>query len=253
MPSRLTLALRRLNRAALILLMGALVTSPAFADDADVNAITTKLQAQGLEVDKINFVEAVGLYQVVLVGDRGRLFVNADASHFVYGDLFALEGSIVNLSEFERKDERAQMLGQYVEQNPQQLIKFAGADSEASIYIFTDIDCGFCRRMHNQMTEYNDLGIEVNYLSFPRSGPGTRSFAKAVTVWCSEDQQAAMTAAKNGVDLANISCDNQQVLQQYQLGQSLGVNGTPAIVLADGELIAGYLPPSTLLERLRTN
>ena len=253
MPSKLAMALRWLNRAALILLTGALAALPAFADDAEVNAITTKLQAQGLEVDKINFVEAVGLYQVVLVGDRGRLFVNAEASHFVYGDLFALEGSIVNLSEFERKDERAQMLGQYIEQNPQQLIKFAGADSETSIYIFTDIDCGYCRRLHNQMAEYNDLGIEVNYLSFPRSGPGTRSFAKAVTVWCSEDQQAAMTAAKSGVDLDNISCDNQQVLQQYQLGQSLGINGTPAIVLADGELIAGYLPPSTLLERLRSN
>ena len=253
MPSKLAMALRWLNRAALILLTGALATSSAFADDAAINAVTTRLQAQGLEVDKINFVESLGLYQVVLVGDRGRLFVNADASHFVYGDLFALEGSIVNLSEFERKDERAQMLGQYVEQNPQQLIKFAGADNEASIYIFTDIDCGFCRRLHNQMAEYNDLGIEVNYLSFPRSGPGTRSFAKAVTVWCSEDQQSAMTAAKNGVDLDNISCDEQQVLQQYQLGQSLGINGTPAIVLADGELIAGYLPPSTLLERLRSN
>ena len=252
MSSKLAAALRRLNRAALILLTAALAAAPALADDA-LDAVSSKLEAQGLNVAKISFVEALGLYQVSLVGDQGRLFVNADASNFIYGDLFAIDNGIVNLSEFERKDERAQMLAQYIEQNPQQLIQFAGADSETSIYIFTDIDCGYCRRLHNQMAEYNDLGIEVNYLSFPRSGPGTRSFAKAVTVWCSEDQQAAMTAAKNGIDLNNINCDNQQVLQQYELGQNLGINGTPAIVLADGELIAGYLPPNTLLQRLRSN
>ena len=222
----------------------------AQADAANETAITAKLQTQGFTVDQIHYVESIGLYQVILQGDAGRLFFNADGSNFVYGDLFGLDNGIHNLSEVERQGDRARLLADYVEANGKHLIDFSGDEKKNSIYVFTDIDCGYCRQLHSQMQQYNDLGLEIRYLSFPRSGPGSRSFTKAISVWCNEDRQAAMTAAKSGIDPVPLACDEQQVAEQYQLGQSLGINGTPALVLSNGELIAGYLPPQALLSRI---
>ena len=232
-----------------------LVLTAAYSSGLAADAyqkISQRLQQQGWEVDRVSFVEELGLYQVVLRGDSGRLFFNAEADRFVYGDMFALgpEG-VQNLSEVEREGDRARVLNGYARANSEQLISFAGEQRDHSVFIFTDIDCGFCRQLHQRMSEYNQLGIVVNYLAFPRSGPGSESFRKAISVWCNADQLAAMTAAKAGRVVAPAQCQNQQVLQQYELGQELGVRGTPAIVTQSGELIAGYLPPESLLARLQ--
>ncbi len=115
--------------------------------------------------------------------------------------------------------------------------------------VFTDIDCGYCRKLHAQMAEYNEQGIAISYLAFPRAGIGSRSYEKAVSVWCSEDQQDAMTQAKLGADPDPLQCDNP-IAEQYQLGQQLGVTGTPALLTSSGQLIPGFVPPQQLRARL---
>ena len=115
-----------------------------------------------------------------------------------------------------------------------------------TITVFTDIDCAYCRRLHAQIGEYNNLGIEVNYLFFPRAGVGSHSFEKAVSVWCAADRNSAFTTAKAGEEPAPLDCPNP-VERHFQIGKELGVTGTPALVAEDGTLIPGYVPPATLI------
>ena len=128
-------------------------------------------------------------------------------------------------------------------------ITFSPPEAEYDLTVFTDIDCGYCRKLHAQVEEYNKQGIAIHYMAFPRAGIGSRSYEKAVSVWCADDKQGAMTDAKMGAEPAPDQCDNP-VARQYQAGVELGVTGTPALLTASGQLIPGYVPPDKLRERL---
>ena len=128
-------------------------------------------------------------------------------------------------------------------------ISFAPDNPSYDLLVFTDIDCGYCRKLHNQVPDYNEQGIAIHYLAFPRAGIGSDSYEKYVSAWCAEDQQAALTLAKNGGAPEPKVCDNP-IAEQYDLGREIGVTGTPAIVTADGTLIPGYVPPAQLRQRL---
>ena len=130
-----------------------------------------------------------------------------------------------------------------------QLISYGAEDSEFEIIVFTDVDCGYCRRLHQQVDEYNAAGIRISYAAFPRAGAGSETFRKMTSVWCSDDQQAAMDLAKGGGTPEPVDCQ-APVADQYQLGQSVGVTGTPALVTSGGDLIPGYVPPNDLRVRL---
>ncbi|MNF31627.1 Thiol:disulfide interchange protein DsbC precursor [compost metagenome] len=111
--------------------------------------------------------------------------------------------------------------------------------------MFTDTDCGYCQKLHSEVTELNRLGVEVRYVAFPRQGLQSPAYTEMVNVWCAKDPQAAMTAAKSRQPVTTAQCDNP-VAKQYALGQMIGVSGTPAIVLANGKLIPGYQPAAQL-------
>ena len=121
-----------------------------------------------------------------------------------------------------------------------------------TITVFTDIDCGYCRRLHSQIAEYNRLGIRVRYLFFPRSGPDTESWHKAEAVWCASNRNDALTRAKNGEDIKSPKCPTDIIERDFELGQKLAVEGTPAIFLPSGEMLAGYAPPAQLAKYLKT-
>jgi len=129
------------------------------------------------------------------------------------------------------------------------MIIFPAKNSKHTISVFTDIDCGYCRKLHNEIDQYNAKGITVRYLAFPRAGIGSPSYDKAVSVWCEKDRQAAMTRSKSGETLPKASCKNP-VAEEYELGQLLGVNGTPALVLDNGSLLPGYVPANRLVRVL---
>jgi thiol:disulfide interchange protein DsbC len=117
------------------------------------------------------------------------------------------------------------------------------------ITVFTDLDCGYCRKLHSQIAQYNKEGIEVDYLFFPRSGINSPSYDKAVSVWCAKDRSGAFTAAKAGKTPTPAKCDNP-VADEYKLGQQVGVDGTPTIFAQDGSKFGGYLPPAEMLAKL---
>jgi thiol:disulfide interchange protein DsbC len=130
-----------------------------------------------------------------------------------------------------------------------EFVTFGPEDAEYELMVFTDPDCGYCRRLHEQMDQYTSNGIRIHYLAFPRAGVGSQTYDKMVSVWCSHDQNAAMDVAKSGQTPPRATCDNP-VEKQYQLGQALGVTGTPSMMTFDGDMIPGYVPPEQLRARL---
>jgi thiol:disulfide interchange protein DsbC len=125
------------------------------------------------------------------------------------------------------------------------MVVFAPKEPKTHITVFTDTDCAYCQKLHSEVGELNKLGVEVRYLAFPRQGMGSKGAKDLASVWCSKDRQAAMNKAKARESIAQASCDNP-VAQQYQLGQMIGVNGTPAIILENGKMIPGYQPAAQL-------
>lgn len=216
-----------------------LLTFPAVADEAAaIQGLISKFPE--LRADQVGPSPVPGLYEIRL--GTSVAYVSADGRYLVQGSILDLETD-VNLTEARRDGVRRDVLAGIAESD---MIVFAPAKYQDTITVFTDIDCGYCRRLHRQMSDYNKRGIRVRYLFFPRSGPGTESWTKAEQVWCAKDRRAAMTRSKLGAVLDNEACQPNPVAQHYNLGRDFGIQGTPALILESGELIGGYLEPAEL-------
>jgi thiol:disulfide interchange protein DsbC len=185
-----------------------------------------------------------GLYEVAHGADL--LYVSADARYVIDGDLYDVDKKI-NLSEDRRTQARVAAIGAV---RDDQSIIFGPSNAKYTITVFTDIDCGYCRKLHSEIAELNRLGIRVRYLFYPREGPGSSSWQKADAVWCAADRNDALTRAKKGETIAAGNCGATPVARDYELGQKMGIRGTPGIFTSRGEYIAGYMPPQQLLAHL---
>ena len=223
------------------MLLGALSLS-ASAEDAKVKAAIQSL-VPGAAIDSIADAAIPGFYQVVVQGQI--VYVSNDGKYLIQGSIFDIEGK-KDITETARAGLRKTALASAPKD---QRIIYGTGDAKHTITVFTDIDCGYCRRMHQQMDEYNKLGIKVEYLFFPRAGLGSESFDKAVSVWCSADRAKALTDAKNGQTIDKKECANP-IEKDYALGQKIAVSGTPAVFAPDGTQLGGYLPPDQMLQRL---
>jgi thiol:disulfide interchange protein DsbC len=197
-----------------------------------------------LSVASLRETPMPGLLQVEL--NTGEvLFTDRTGEFLLTGDLFrTIEGGLVNLSNEARKQKTVELIAAIPEQ---EMIVFRPAEVKATIDVFTDVDCTYCRKLHGDIEEILSLGIAVRYLAFPRGGPSSAVFPKMVSVWCADDRKRAMTQAKNGQNLPERQCDNP-VSSHFQLGNQIGISGTPAIVLQDGSVIPGYLDVERLAE-----
>ena len=209
--------------------------------------IAAKLR--GVEASDITDSPIPGVYQVQ-VGSRVA-YISVDGRFLLQGDLYDLTTS-ENLTEKRRALARAELLAG-VRADSMMVFAPEGGESEHTITIFTDIDCGYCRQFHREIEQVNALGIEVHYLFYPRTGPDTESWAKAEKVWCSgnAERNAALTRAKLGGAVPEDACDDTPVGEHWDLGHQVGVTGTPAIIAANGEIIGGYMAPQMLLETLQ--
>lgn len=184
-----------------------------------------------------------GILQVQVNTDI--IYISADAKYMVQGRIIDLDTK-EDLTEAAKAGIRKELM---LDMDPVEQISFSPKEPVHELMVFTDIDCGYCRKLHSQVVEYNKHGIAIHYLAFPRAGVGSRSYEKAVAVWCADNQQFALTQAKLGSDPDPLQCENP-VAEQYQLGIDLGVTGTPALLTSSGQLIPGYVPPEQLRDRL---
>jgi thiol:disulfide interchange protein DsbC len=189
-----------------------------------------------------------GIYKVYY-GDLQPIYVSQDGNFFIYGDMYQINSNrIINITNEETKSRRVDLLSS-IPLN--ELIIFKSKNEISAITVFTDVDCGYCRKLHSQISEYNKVGITVKYAAFPRSGIGTQTFTRMVGAWCADDPKKVITDLKNDKKLNLDFCDDQPIAKHYVIGQKLGISGTPAIITPDGELIPGYVSPEELLSRLK--
>ena len=192
--------------------------------------------------DSIGESQIPGLFQVMYGTEI--VYLSADGQYFISGDLLNLK-TRENLSEVAQRSVRKRI----VDELGTTPVIFKAKNEKHVLRVFTDIDCGYCAKLHREMDQMNEKGITVEYLAFPRAGIGSPSYDKIVSVWCSDDQQTAMTRSKARQSVPSKNCKNP-IKEQYQLGQSLGVNGTPALLTETGQLIPGYVPADRLIAML---
>ncbi|GAA5218374.1 bifunctional protein-disulfide isomerase/oxidoreductase DsbC [Corallincola platygyrae] len=214
---------------------------------AEQQKLADKLNALiNAEVISITPSPIQGYFQALT--DMGVFYISADGSYLIQGKLYDITERPRDLTEKAMAGERLKRL-QEVEDS---MLVYKAKDEKFTVTIFTDIDCGYCRKLHSQMKEYNDLGITVRYLAYPRSGPNSPSGDTIASVWCADDPLQAMTDAKAGRSLKKSSCKDP-IEQHYKMGGVFGVRGTPAIIRPNGEMLGGYLPPKQLLMTLSQN
>lgn len=225
----------------------AAMAGTAFAADDDIDAVTKRVQKMlpGMTPDRVVESPVPGLYEVGYGQDI--LYVTKDGRFALQGDLINLN-SKENLTENRRAQGRVQLIKTL---NEKDMIVFPATAGKTrhTVTVFTDIDCGYCRKLQSQISEYNKAGITVRYLAFPRSGTDTPSYFKAAAVWCAKDRRAALTIAMRGDEVKSKTCDNP-VKGHLAVAERLGISGTPTMVLEDGSVVPGYLPPDRLVQAL---
>lgn len=220
----------------------------AFGEALSLAEVRQKLLSgkPDLPILKISNSPLKGFYQVNLSGGN-MLYVTKDGRHFIAGDLYQVtSGDLVNLTTTGRNVRRKEMIAAIDES---EMLIFAPAKIKASVTVFTDVDCSYCRKLHREVSELNRLGIAIRYLAYPRAGIPSGSYDKIVSAWCADNPQDALTKAKLGQEIPAKTCDNP-VAEHYRLGNEIGVTGTPALVLQDGRLIPGYMPAADLADLL---
>ena len=220
-----------------------------FSDETEIREKISSILPPGTQIEAIEKSDFPDIYKVYY-GDIQPLYVSKDGKYFLYGDMFKISSSqIINLTSSDITKRRMQLMKDI---GKEELISFISKNESHSVTVFTDVDCGYCRKLHNEIEDYNKLGISIHYAAFPRSGIGTESFTKMVGAWCSEDPKKSITNLKNGENLRLNFCDSQPVAKHYVIGQKLGISGTPAIISQDGELYPGYFSPKDLLDKLKS-
>lgn len=215
---------------------------------ADDPRIALAAKIPGAKPGDLRSTPISGIYE--LRHEGAISYVTADAAYIFAGDLYRItkKGDFPNLSERSRREMRRELIATLPES---QMVVFGPGSAQYTLTVFTDVDCTWCRKLHSQIAEYNKLGFRVRYMAYPRTGPDTPSWSKAVSVWCAADRQDALTRAKRGEPLPARSCKDSPVAREYALGQQIGIDGTPGVVLEDGELIPGYVAPDQLLAHMK--
>ena len=221
-----------------------------FAEKDDMQDLTNKINLilpDGVKVQNISFSEERNLY-VINVGDIQPIYMLPDGEHLILGDIFNIsEGQPQSITEKDKDVFRKNKLNT----STLETIDFLADNEKYSLIVFTDVDCGYCRKFHNEIDQYNNLGISVKYLAFPRAGIDSESYTKMVSAWCSDQTDLSITLLKDNKLIPSKSCKNS-VAEQFELGRTLGITGTPALITQSGKLLPGYVPAEELLMLLQT-
>ncbi len=227
----------------LLMIMSLPLQAAVTADKAEISQRFGRI---GLMVQDVQVADIEGLFEVTT--NQGLFFSSANGDHILQGKLYSLsaDGKIV--------DVLTQRYARQVENFANDMIIYKADNEKYVVTVFTDITCGYCVKLHQQMADYNKLGITVRYLAYPRQGPSGDVAKQMAQVWCASDPKAALDDVKLkrtfNYDVKNLAQCQQHVVDQYNYGRQLGISGTPAILLSNGQLVGGYLPPKDLLSNL---
>lgn len=239
---------RIINTAAILSLFFSL-SALAEVDKKILRAISHQFEEYEIYVDEVRATPVPNIYEVQT--SSGILYSNQDGSYFFFGAqlLHSDNKKITNLTEISlAKRNFALFKKANIEK---ELIVYPAKNEKYVVNVFTDTTCGYCVKLHNDMKKYNDLGITIRYIAFPRGGERAKNFPQMSAIWCAKDKNQALDLAKEQKYTQTSKNCSDLVRSHMNLGQKMGITGTPAIMLADGSMINGYIPPKDLLNRLR--
>lgn len=234
-------------------IIGLLACSPQQEAQATANSSANEsasfdqsyLEQMGFKIESAQGSGIAGVYEVIT--DQGLIYVADDGKKLIGGRIYDITGSEpVNLSENAIRAMRQRDVAAVADET----IAYTAEDEAYVVTVFTDPTCGYCRQLHNSLDSYLDKGITIRYLAWPRSGLQGSAYQQLKTVWCSDDQKAALDAAKNDKRLPAATCDDP-VDAHFALGNKFGVRGTPAMVLPSGEMIPGLVDAERLMGMLQ--
>ncbi|MFC0118128.1 bifunctional protein-disulfide isomerase/oxidoreductase DsbC [Pseudoalteromonas xiamenensis] len=217
--------------------------APSTEVAATPSPVVAKFAQLGIAVKEVRSNPIAGL--VTLITDKGVLYGSPDGQYLIQGTLLDID-SRENLTENALSDVRKAGVSEFEDS----MIVYKAENEKHQITVFTDITCGYCRKLHRELQDYLNAGITVRYMAFPRGGLRGKGYEDLRNVWCAKDNHKALTEAKAGNDVAKVEGCNAPVAEHYQLGQSFGISGTPAIILEDGTMIPGYQPADSLAQIL---
>lgn len=213
---------------------------------SDKQALVKTLSAKlSLAISHIEPSPVPGLLQIFT--DRGLFYVSENGEFFLQARVYNITNGIEDETELALKQIRLEGVKRFADS----AIEFKAENEKYVINVFTDTTCGYCRKLHNEMDQLNELGITVRYLAWPRQGLNSPVYRDTVSIWCADNPQKALSDAKAGQSIASASCENE-VAEQYKFGKEIGVNGTPNIVLPDGSVIGGYKPAQAIALELKS-
>lgn len=230
--------IKSLLLGGLVMLAAGSAVADRAADEAAIREALGQINPEVIEPTPLS-----GIYEVV-VGPH-IVYMSADGRYMFQGELIDVS-TRQSLTEPRRRQAVESLLSKIGED---QMIVYEPKKAKHTITVFTDIDCGYCRKLHNEMQSYLDAGIRVRYMFYPRAGLGSESYQKAVAVWCADDRKAALTAAKNGKPIEMKTCDNP-INEHMLLVDKLGARGTPFIVFENGGTQPGYAPAAQMARLL---
>ncbi|MDF0534010.1 bifunctional protein-disulfide isomerase/oxidoreductase DsbC [Shewanella yunxiaonensis] len=229
----------------LTLCLALAVTPLVHAASSDQNAqLKQRLtKVLGIKIQSLSAAPIPGLLQAIT--SHGVLYVTEDGSKLFHGNIYDVNNDMEDLTEAAMAGPRLEMLKPF----ESKMLVYKAKNEKHVVTVFTDVTCGYCRKLHSQMEQYNDLGITIRYLAYPRQGVPSAVADEMESVWCSKDPKQAMNDAEVGKKVLLAKCD-ADIASQYQLGEQMGVNGTPSMILSDGTMVPGYLPPKQLLQSI---
>jgi len=232
----------------LLCCLAAMIGVAAAAEPAAKAAVDPRVviaqKFPGVKPEEVRPSPLPGIFEVAMGADTA--YVSADGKFLINGDLYDID-SRTNLTEAGRSTMRRQALSKLDERD--MIIFSPTAAAKHTITVFTDVECGYCRKLHSEIEQINKLGVRVRYMAYPRAGPGSEDWRKMEAVWCSKDRKNAITEAKSGKEVKSAQC-SAPIAKQFKLGEQFGVRGTPAIFTSGGDYIGGYMAPAPMMQEL---
>ena len=217
-------------------------------DKDEIKAKLNEIIPDEISIETVDDTYSSNFFSVEL-SDGSLFYVTADGEFIINGDLYQIKkNSLINFSDM--RDSKIR-INKILEINPSEFITFKPKEKKTDIYVFTDVDCGYCRKLHSEITSYLENGIQVNYLAFPREGLESETYQKMNNAWCSKDPQASLTNLKLGKTIKSDDCTKKAVSRHYNLAKEINAQGTPTIILENGFLLAGYYSAEEILKFLK--
>lgn len=237
----------------MLVLLAPLVVAGEPVDKAQLDKLRATLEVPGMDVKvaSARTSDIPGVLEVQLT-DGPLIYATVNGDFFIVGDLYSVTPQgYVNLAEKHRDAERVAKLANV--KLDEMIIFSPEGETRAYVSVFFDDTCFYCQKLHQEVAELNKNGVEVRYLAYPRAGVGSDAYKQLASAWCAADRKDTFNKLTKKQSVPENVCEGNPVAAQYELGQQLGVRGTPAIITQTGQMIPGYQSAQELMATLGLN